>query len=67
MKLNVIAESSEQLESLINLAIHDPKNDIWKKQQENFISNIENFEQNNSKYAAECLDKLIKRRNMIET
>ncbi len=67
LKLNVIAESSEQLESLINLAIHDPKNDIWKKQQENFISNIENFEQNNSKYAAECLDKLIKRRNMIET
>ena len=58
LKLNVIAESPEKLENLINLAINDSENEIWKEQQRNFLSNIENFNQNNSKYAAEYLDNL---------
>ena len=58
LKLNVIAENSEKLENLIKLAIYDSENEIWKQQQRNFLSNIENFNQNNSKYAAEYLDKL---------
>ncbi len=58
LKLNVIAENSEKLENLIKLALYDSENEIWKKQQRNFLSNIENFNQDNSKYAAEYLDKL---------
>ena len=58
LKLNVIAENPEKLENLIKLAIYDSENEIWKKQHRNFLSNIENFNQNNSKYAAEYLDKL---------
>ncbi len=55
LELNIKATNSSELSNLINLAVKEPNNLIWKKQQSNYLSiNHRNTENSANKTATLC-------------